>query len=211
MSTPAHRFLALLAALAIASCTSSDGDRPDVGDTTAGSGVDTPIVTRDDARTANDSAGDALDTVGADAPMRTASSVALRLDGDHYVGTIPYRYTNGSGAPVYIVNCNGDVSPGLQRRIGGLWKDWWIPATNACLSPPVVIAPGGSHADTLHVWIGPQDGPFLADLVAAGDTGVFRLVWHSALSSFDGEARPFGEPVPLAERVSNPFVLRTSR
>lgn len=41
--------------------------------------------------------------------------------------------------------------------------------------------------------------------------GIYRLVWSRVLLSFDPDApaeEPFGEPIPIGERVSNSFVLR---
>jgi hypothetical protein len=139
--------------------------------------------------------------------MIVATEHELRRSGEGWAGTIPYRYTNRSGAPVYLVNCNGDVSPGMQRLVHGTWSDWWIPATNLCLSPAVVIPPAATYSDTLHVMIAPSDGIFLPELVAGGDTTRYRLIWHQALSSFDASARPFGPAVPIEHRASNAFVL----
>jgi hypothetical protein len=145
------------------------------------------------------------------APMSTASVVTLRDDGRGYTATFPYTYTNRSGDSVYLVNCNGDVSPALQRRVGDRWEDWWIPATNGCLSPPVVIAPGGTYHDTAGVHISSQDGRFFTELTSAEPGTKYRLVWHQALASFDAKhtGGSFGRALAIEHRVSNEFELRT--
>jgi hypothetical protein len=150
--------------------------------------------------------------------------------GEFYSAAIPYAYTNRSGGPVSLVNCNGDVSPGLQRRgPGGAWEDAWAPAMSACLSAAVVVAEGATYRDTLRVLVGAQDGPFYDELASSEAARPYRLVWHRALRSFalDGPPRrvehpgrpgtggsavvvegpSFGPPLPLGDRVSNAFVL----
>jgi hypothetical protein len=141
-------------------------------------------------------------------PIRTGrTAYALRRTAVGLEAVVPYAYTNRSGAPLYLVNCNGDVSPGLQRRVGAVWADAWLPETNACLSPPVVVPAGATYRDSLWVVVREHHGDLLAALRAAGGGGPYRLVWHRALASFDPDARPFGPQVPLEERVSNAFAL----
>ena len=146
---------------------------------------------------------------GDGAPMRTsASAYQLRSDSPGLVTEIPYRFTNRSGAPIYLTNCNGDVSPALQRERGGKWEDAWWPTMNECLSPPVVIPAGGSYADTLTLMVDSHHKEIYNELASSDGSRRYRLVWHQALASFDGNARPFGERVPIEQRVSNPFVLK---
>lgn len=40
------------------------------------------------------------------------------------------------------------------------------------------------------------------------DPGTYRIVWYGVLRSFDRDARPFGEELPVEMRVSNEFVVR---
>jgi len=108
---------------------------------------------------------------------------------------------------VYVVNCNGAISPGLQRRAGDTWVDAWIAATDACLSAPIVIPPGGTH--TAELLIRPGAGAVLYPR-PNNDTlepGTYRVVWHGALTSFDANTRPFGPDLPLEQRVSAPFTI----
>lgn len=50
---------------------------------------------------------------------------------------------------LYLVNCNGAISAGLQRLVSGAWIDAWAAVTNSCLSQPVVVRPGETHTDTI--------------------------------------------------------------
>jgi hypothetical protein len=140
--------------------------------------------------------------------MTTSSTVYhLRKTDAGYRADIPYTYINRSGAPLYLVNCNGDVAPGLEKRTGDRWERAWIPETNACLSPPVVIPTGGSYSDTLHMVVAPWDSTFYGELGRSDTSRRYRLLWHQALGSFDPNARPFGSELPREQRSSNAFAL----
>ena len=149
----------------------------------------------------------------ADAPtdslMQTASTdFTLRADGPIHRLDIPYRYRNTTGATVYLVNCNGDVSPALDRLEDDRWVRAWSPEMNGCLSPPVVIHPGALYSDTLRFAAGLDGNPSYNQMAWVGESGVFRLNWEQALSSFDADTHPFGPKIEVAHRVSNPFTIR---
>jgi hypothetical protein len=149
----------------------------------------------------------AIDTTAGPELMRTVGEVTMRREGEWYRAVIPYTYTNRTGDSVYLTNCNGDVSPSLQRRVDGKWTGWWYPVMNECLSPPVVIAPGAVYRDSLGIMLGRQDREVYEQLVAARSLEV-RLDWQQALTSFSAEKYPFGPQLPLEQRVSNAFTLR---
>jgi hypothetical protein len=143
------------------------------------------------------------------APMRTSAAVYQLQSHPHgFVVKIPYTYTNRSGAPLYLTNCNGDVSPGLEWESDGKWTPVWYPTMNECLSPPVVIKPGESYSDTLGLVIQEYQKEIYPEVRRSGSTRRYRLIWHQALASFDANARPFGPSVPIDQRVSNPFQLK---
>ena len=147
---------------------------------------------------------------GGGAPVRTsAAEYRLRATPDGYAAEIPYAYANRSGGPLYLVNCSGRVTPGLQRRAGEGWGGTWDFETDTCPSPPVVIAAGTTYRDTLwaHVTAHHPHG-LLAELDSSGGGGTYRLILFEVLASYDPEARPHGPVVPLEERVSNAFRLR---
>jgi len=123
--------------------------------------------------------------------------------------TIPYRFVNRSGSRVYLVNCQGDVRPHMDRREGGKWVQAYAPLRLLCLSQPVVIEPGAEYFDTLNVFRGELIDPGDPQAETPDLEGTYRLRWEIALSSFDGDSYPFGEPIRQGFRVSNSFVLRT--
>jgi hypothetical protein len=108
---------------------------------------------------------------------------------------------------IYITNCNGAMSVGLQQQVVSEWKDVWSPAMNACLSLPIVIEPAKSLTTT----ITPASGAHAAiDSVANGtniEGGTYRVAWHGVYTSFDMNKQPWGEELPLSDRVSPPFSI----
>ncbi len=122
--------------------------------------------------------------------------------------TIPYRFVNRSGSRVFLVNCLGDVRPHMDRRVGGRWVQAYAPLRLFCLSAPVVIEPGAEYYDTLNVYREGLIDPSDPQAETPDLEGTYRLRWEIALSSFDKDNYPFGEPIRLRFRVSNSFVLR---
>jgi hypothetical protein len=127
-------------------------------------------------------------------------------DADGLATEIPYVFHNRTGAPVFLVNCNGAFALTLERLEGDQWKVAWGPFLPLCLSPPIVIEAGARFADTLHVWGSPPNQNSAPSFDVADPSGTYRLVWNAALSSFQ-DRLPFGEPIPLSYRVSNLFTL----
>lgn len=111
-------------------------------------------------------------------------------------------------ADVYIVNCNGAIGWGLQRRVDARWVDAWIVATDACLSAPIVMKAGSVHSYS-HLVRGGGGGVIYPEKrQGVVDPGTYRIVWYGVLRSFDRDAPPFGEELPLEMRVSNEFEIR---
>lgn len=139
----------------------------------------------------------------------------LRTDSDSYVlqsdafglgVDIPYAFENRTGGAVYLVNCNGAFAYRLERWEDGGWSFAWGPVLPECLSPPIVIAHGTSFADTARVWGGFPSGNVYPRWDTSNPTGLYRIVWIDALTSFQDHL-PFGEQIPLEYRVSNVFRL----
>jgi hypothetical protein len=110
-------------------------------------------------------------------------------------------------ADVYIVNCNGAIGWGLQRKVDERWVDAWIVATDACLSAPIAIRKGSVHPYSHLVRGGGGAVVHPEKRQGVVDPGTYRIVWYGVLRSFDRDARPFGEEMPLEERVSNEFSI----
>ena len=140
----------------------------------------------------------------------------IRTDSERYVlrpgqfgnqATIIATFSAPRDTAVHILHCNGAISWGLQQLVEDHWTDAWVAATNACLSPPIVVPAGGAHTDTLTIV--PQGGAVLNP--GEGDEGIvpgtYRVVWYHVLTSFDPNARPFGNELSLEQRVSDPIVI----
>jgi hypothetical protein len=143
------------------------------------------------------------------AAFQTDSLVYTLVRGPQGIeGRIGYVFTNPTDAPVYIVNCRAQTALRLQKHTDAGWIDAWSPVVLDCLSPPIVVPPGDRRADEVPVFAGAPGSnvhpQFLVDRVP----GVYRIVWHHVLSSYDDRRYPFGEPLPLEQRVSNRFELR---
>ena len=142
-------------------------------------------------------------------PIQTeALAYELRPDGPGFGVDIPYVFTNRTGSPVYIVNCNGGFALHLERRDGVTWHSVWGPAINGCISAPIVIQPNATFADTLRLWGAPPGSNIAPRFNRADLDGTYRLVWDDVLSAFDPNSYPFGSQISFGDRVSNRFALR---
>jgi hypothetical protein len=151
-----------------------------------------------------------------DAPPPALPPAAIRTDADHYElrpgrfgreATIVATFTAPRDTSVYVLHCNGAIGWGVQRRDGDRWVDAWVVATNACLSPPIVVPGGGSYTDTLVLVA--RSGALIDPGRDRGEfaAGMYRVVWYHVLTAFDPEARPFGPELPLERRVSGPIAI----
>jgi hypothetical protein len=141
------------------------------------------------------------------APVRTdRSSYALTNGPRGPEATIVATLRAPDDRAVYIVNCNGASSTTLQRKVGDNWVHAWAIAMNACLSPPIVVPPGGEHTARiyLHEHSGGVSYPQRGRMI---ESGTYRVLWTGVLTSFDPNAQGFGPELPLEQRVSAPFTI----
>lgn len=123
--------------------------------------------------------------------------------------SISYQFTNQTGRTVYVVNCNGGSSIVLEKQVDGEWVGVLAPPMLACLSPPIVIQPGETHAGELRT-LGRPSAALLPGSSIDEIEGTYRLHWSALVHSYDASRgnSGFGDPVPLAAKVSNSFTLR---
>jgi hypothetical protein len=163
---------------------------------------------------AGDAPSVATDRVETPAPLET-SPAPIRTDRSTYVlesgprgpeETIVATLRAPADRTIYIVNCNGASSVTLQRRIGEEWVYAWVVAMNACLSPPIVVPPGGEHTASiyLHEHSGGVMYPERARMI---ESGTYRVLWTGVLTSFDADAPGFGPELPIEQRVSAPITI----
>ena len=131
----------------------------------------------------------------------------LRRDELGYRATIPWTFHNETGDTVWLPNCEGDVRPLLQVERNGAWFDAWTPFSGACASPPVVLPPGDTLADTLRVFGAPAGSNLVPAFTFEEVEGVYRLLWHRAVSSWDGGPVDPASALPMTQRISNRFLL----
>lgn len=136
-----------------------------------------------------------------------ALSYALERTELGYRAIIPWTFRNETGGPVYLEHCDGDVRPLLEMDRDGMWFPAWEPYRDTCGSPPLVVPPGGTYADTLELFGAPPQSNVMPVFVFPEIEGVYRMVWPLAHAAYDTAAGVAGELLPLEQRVSNRFVL----
>lgn len=142
-------------------------------------------------------------------PLLQTSELRYRVTKNRvgFAATIPFTYRNETGGAVYLANCDGDVRPMLQKQRNGKWFDAWEPFRTRCQSPPVVIQPGATFADTLDLMGAPPGSNVMPAFVFPEIEGVYRLVWFQAMESPPDSVGGAGARLEERYRVSNPFVL----
>lgn len=150
-------------------------------------------------------------------PPETGGAAPIRTDRGSYTlhatsgpilrAEIPYTYHNTTGKTVYLVNCREAVEASLEKRVDGQWVTAWQGVYAGCLGV-IEVAAGAVHADTMIV-VDYQGGAprFTVDPIG----GTYRIVLSptSTVHNFDDSYRSgsWGDPLPLADRISNEFAL----
>jgi hypothetical protein len=125
-------------------------------------------------------------------------------------GKIAFVFTNPTSTPVYIVNCRGATSLRLEKQSGDTWVPAWSPVISLCLSAPIVVQPGQQYSGVVHISAGHPSSNLYPKFVVDPVPGVYRIVWANVLRTYNDRAYPFGEPLPLEQRVSNRFQLHVA-
>jgi hypothetical protein len=139
------------------------------------------------------------------APVRTDRSSYVLTNGNQGPeATIVTTLRAPADQSLYLLNCNGQTGVNLQRKVGDQWVYAWTVMMNACMSPPIVVAPNGEHTARvyLHEHSGGVTYPQRARMI---ESGTYRVVWTGVLTSFDANGR--GPELPLEQRVSAPITI----
>lgn len=143
------------------------------------------------------------------APIETSRSVyTATIEDGTVVLDIPHTFTNGTDDTVYIVNCRESFAIKLQKRVGGAWVDAVGLVIPQCLSPVIEVAEGESYSHTLQIRAGLPSSDMEPRFEVDRVDGVYRIVWIDVLESYNSGTYPFGEQIPLEQRVSNSFEIR---
>ncbi len=146
--------------------------------------------------------------LAAEEPFRTDSaSYAWRESDGLLSASIPFSYHNATADTINDVNCNGHLPFAIERETDGVWRHVWASATDACLSEPILIAPGETFRDVADVAILWANRDLPPGTTRDDLTGTFRLAWHSLRSRYR-EGPTLGDTLPSELRRSTPFELR---
>ena len=165
-----------------------------------------------------------LSTVGCESTSPEVEDTALVTDGTSfrldtassrghlwYHGKIPYSFTNRTGSRVYLpTDCLGTFNVGLQVLEDGEWKGALTRYFVLCDGLPIVIEPDEVYQATLNAK-GCVVGNCARIRLSSTASTPYRIKWYEALSSYDRDEVPRGEPIPLKERISNTFTLQVPR
>jgi hypothetical protein len=142
------------------------------------------------------------------APVQTDSLVHhLRDQRPWYSVEIPFRYRNDTGRTISIVNCQGGLNIGLEKRVGDEWRTFYQPVLLMCLSAPINIAPGETFARAAQIIGALPDRGGAPEFGSDDLDGEYRLVWASLVHDYRDTGQSFGQPVGPFR--SNPFLLVT--
>lgn len=121
--------------------------------------------------------------------------------------TIPFRWTNPTSGPAFLVHCGETYHVVLEKLVDGVWVPGWLPFIQLCLSiPPIIVQPGETLVDAVRVFGGFPDGNAIPVFEQDDPEGVYRMVIFP-LDSFRSPTGLFGEELPFEGRVSNEFEL----
>lgn len=144
------------------------------------------------------------------APVVTdASRYDLQSVSNGWRGSIRYVFTNTTGRTVSLLNCNGQYALRLEQRQGTEWVSAWSPPVQECLSPPIHIAPGASLQGEIEVFAGRPGSNIYPQFAVPQIDGIYRLVIESAFFDYDHSGPPWGDVLPIGQRISSPFEIRT--
>ena len=139
-------------------------------------------------------------------PARTGTPAAAATRPASLVSALPpagartlrFRLTAPPDQALYLDNCNGAFSWGLERQVAGEWKPAWIVATDACHSAPIVLPPAESRVFEEAVTLGADERL---------PTDSYRIAIHGLYTTHDGSDHAANTEVPHALRTSAPFAF----
>ena len=147
-----------------------------------------------------------------DSPVVTdAAQYRLESTSNGWRGRIEYAFTNRTDRTISLLNCRGGYTVTLEKQQGDDWVSAWSPVMLECLSPPIEIKPGASLNDALEISAGKRGSNTYPQFTVDEIDGVYRLAIERAYWDYDHNGPPWGQTVPVADRVSNAFEIRTSR
>jgi hypothetical protein len=141
------------------------------------------------------------------APIRTDRPRYVLEDGPFGPeATIMTTFKAPRDTPVYVANCNGAISVGLQRKSGNTWVPAWTTEMNGCASGPIEIPAEGERTESITIASRADAADEWRRTETRIETGTHRAVWYGVLTTFDPSTSR-GDELPLEQRVSAPFEI----
>jgi hypothetical protein len=127
------------------------------------------------------------------------------------VTEVSVRFTNPRSDTAYIALWRGgEPMVDLQKWVAGSWVVAWRgPAALTLREAPVPVPPGASWEYDLYVVAGDPAGRIWPRFTVEPEApaGIYRAVFTEIVLSYDEESGKPGRPIPVGQRVSNPFRL----
>jgi hypothetical protein len=144
-----------------------------------------------------------------DAWFQTDSlSYTLSNDG-MYTAKITVEFTNKTAATTYVANCNGISAWRLEKLTNGQWNGVWTAIIPSCASRPIAVAPNAIYKPAVQFYAGLPGTNVVPKFDTYPIDGIYRMVWTSGPSLTLVDTFSTDNLLPLSQRTSNVFALRT--
>ena len=145
-----------------------------------------------------------------DALFQTDSLSYTLVDDGLWDANITIQFTNKTATPTYFANCNGYSALRLEKLVAGLWKEAWLAIIPACSSLPAAVAPNAVYNPRILFSAGRAGSNVVPKFEVDPIDGLYRIVWTDSPLTVRDDTAP-AELLPLDQRVSNRFLLKTVR
>ena len=147
----------------------------------------------------------------ADALFQTDSLSYTLVDEGQWNANITVQFTNKTGATTYFPNCNGYSALHLEKFVNAAWVPAWTAIINHCGGIPVAVAPNATYKPGILFYAGRVGSNVRPQFSVGPIDGIYRIVWTTSPSLTRDESQKPEDLLPLEQRVSNRFLLKTAR
>jgi hypothetical protein len=120
-----------------------------------------------------------------------------------YTATLAITFTNTTAQPVYFEGCGESIFFTMEKLVDDTWVPGWAGVFPLCLSPPLVVAPGGTHVFTLRFFGGKPDCKCFPQFTTPNAGGFYRITYQDVYGSYVSDK--YGNQLPPELRRTNPF------
>jgi hypothetical protein len=144
-----------------------------------------------------------------DALFQTDSLSYTLSDNGGYTAKIGVELTNTTSATIYLANCHGQSALRLEKFVNGEWKSAWTAIIPSCASYPVKLVPNATYEPQVLFSAGLPGTNVYPQFNVHPIDGIYRFAWTSGPALTVVETFFTENLLPLSQRVSNRFALRT--